>query len=76
MDFSMLQCLVFHYINPANHAPGAQRVHSMGVIYSHRLKIFFLQCFSEFMRPTTQVSGILLIEPLVGIWIILLRGFG
>ena len=35
--FSMYQCLVVPYINPANHAPGAQIGHAPGVISSHRL---------------------------------------
>ena len=35
--FSMYQCLVVPYINPANQAPGAQTAHAPGVINIHRL---------------------------------------
>ena len=35
--FSMLQCVVVPYINPANDAPGVQIGHALGVIYSQRL---------------------------------------
>ena len=59
--FSMLQCIVFPFINPANHDPGVQIGHCMGVICSIRLvikenlkKIFTETC----MRLTTQVSSI------------------
>ena len=31
--FSMQQCLVVPYINPAIHAPGVQTGHATGVIY-------------------------------------------
>ena len=48
--FSMLQCKVVHYVNPANHAPGVQigRHYTLGAICSHGLiknyqKIIFLQ---------------------------------
>ena len=37
--FSIEQCLVVPYINPANEAPGVQTGHAPGVISSQRLKI-------------------------------------
>ena len=35
--FSMQQCLVVSYINPANQAPGVQTGQALGVIIPHRL---------------------------------------
>ena len=29
-EFSLVQCLVFAYVNPANHVSGVQIGHSMG----------------------------------------------
>ena len=37
--FSMKQCLVVPYINPANHAPWVQIGYTPGVINSHRITI-------------------------------------
>ena len=57
--FSILQCIVFPYVNPVNRAPGVRIGHSMGVIFYHRLVIKkTLKIFSETIRLTTQVSSI------------------
>ena len=69
MYFSILECLLISYINPANHTPGVQIGHSMGVIYSHRLVIKTLsKIFSETIRITTQVSGIDLLSLLLEVY--------
>ena len=46
------------YINYANHAPGVQIGHDLGVICSHRLLFKKTEKFSETMRPSTHLSVI------------------
>ena len=53
--FSMKQCLVVPYINPASQAPVVQTGHAPRVIISHRLIMEKLKIFSETMRPTAYI---------------------
>ena len=66
--FSMLQCLVFSYINPANHAPGVQRatfmrpttqVSSIGLIsllLNYALLIFYFNL--TFLKIPPGISSV------------------